>query len=476
MIFREAEALVIQGETLDEMHLRGFVGADFDGRSWTPLALSVYYEENAGMMDWLSENGFQIPYQFGRFALGSGNASRRMNYSVENKSAYRKYIYLPYPAINLTAGNGKMAYDWQVASKGLIGAHTYSFDSSDINEADIQEVQRLIVDDAASEEYHQAESVYRAFVHENYLTVEETERNVIEDNFYHGLDMTEATYYQITNQVRLTLQQLNEYKTGNADTYGGTEDFITWFCEGDHELNAAAYATAAVLAYRTAGLPARYVEGYYLTADAAARVKTEAVLTRADAHAWVEVYIDGIGWLPVEVVPGNYYADYTVEDVIASPESTVNVVEDNTDALKAGTADTLSGKEPDKTEQLPVVQRVVYVLSIIILVILILFAIVYLVRIQAGLRIHYFEKKLEQFSGSKKQCRIIYERVWKIFMLCSLKGDKRFPYECSKEFQKKFTEVEEDEYIRFLNLTQKSIFSEEGLNEAEFHTIKSWHA
>ena len=43
--------------------------------------------------------------------------------------------------------------------------------------------------------------------------------------------------------------------------------------------------------------PARYVEGYDLSAAAIQKAGPEGVsLTEQDAHAWAEVYFDGIGW------------------------------------------------------------------------------------------------------------------------------------------------------------------------------------
>ena len=43
--------------------------------------------------------------------------------------------------------------------------------------------------------------------------------------------------------------------------------------------------------------PARYVEGYDLSAAAIQKGGAEGVsLTEQDAHAWAEVYFDGIGW------------------------------------------------------------------------------------------------------------------------------------------------------------------------------------
>ena len=57
------------------------------------------------------------------------------------------------------------------------------------------------------------------------------------------------------------------------------------------------YASAAVEAFCAHGIPARYVEGYYLGASKIQDSKNgEVSITGENAHAWVEVYFDGVGW------------------------------------------------------------------------------------------------------------------------------------------------------------------------------------
>ena len=62
------------------------------------------------------------------------------------------------------------------------------------------------------------------------------------------------------------------------------------------------FASAAVLLLRQLGIPARYVSGFTaeLSADETVNVPDSA------AHAWVEIYLDGFGWYPVEVTPVSY--------------------------------------------------------------------------------------------------------------------------------------------------------------------------
>jgi transglutaminase-like putative cysteine protease len=60
------------------------------------------------------------------------------------------------------------------------------------------------------------------------------------------------------------------------------------------------YAAAAGALMRQAGLPARVVLGYtHQTPDATGTF----TVTTADAHAWVEVYFSGVGWVPFDPTP-----------------------------------------------------------------------------------------------------------------------------------------------------------------------------
>ena len=98
---------------------------------------------------------------------------------------------------------------------------------------------------------------------------------------------------------------------GEENTLDGVETFLTKTREG----YCVQYASAVVLLLREAGIPARYVEGYIASSlysnrgdDAVARYKTN--VRDSDAHAWVEVWYDGLGWIQYEATPKYYDAMY----------------------------------------------------------------------------------------------------------------------------------------------------------------------
>ena len=78
-------------------------------------------------------------------------------------------------------------------------------------------------------------------------------------------------------------------------------DYVDWFLNESGQGYCMHYATSATLLLRTAGIPARYVSGY--VTQVPRRAESVEVTAHA-AHAWVEVYIDGVGWYPFEVTPG----------------------------------------------------------------------------------------------------------------------------------------------------------------------------
>ena len=66
------------------------------------------------------------------------------------------------------------------------------------------------------------------------------------------------------------------------------------------------YASAGVMILRTMGVPARYASGYVVSRGSFNSTKEGYVSEVLDnqAHAWAEIYLNGIGWVPVEMTSG----------------------------------------------------------------------------------------------------------------------------------------------------------------------------
>lgn len=75
------------------------------------------------------------------------------------------------------------------------------------------------------------------------------------------------------------------------------QDFVEYFLFDKKEGYCTYYATAMVVLLRCLDIPARFVEGYMLPPTSENGIYK---VTSAQAHAWVEVYFEGFGWIPFE--------------------------------------------------------------------------------------------------------------------------------------------------------------------------------
>lgn len=111
------------------------------------------------------------------------------------------------------------------------------------------------------------------------------------------------------------------YKDGVWRKMPEGQDPLQWFLTTSRTGNQMLYASEAVEVFRAHGIPARYVEGYYLGASKIQDSKNgEVSITGENAHAWVEVYFDGVGWKAVDVTPGYYYNVATLQKMVNTPE------------------------------------------------------------------------------------------------------------------------------------------------------------
>ncbi len=164
---------------------------------------------------------------------------------------------------------------------------------------------------------NRAEEAYAQFVREHYLNVPadfaETLRRWLErisatqsmlDAYYDMMQKIVGEYerrdeLEVADYIAGLLEVSTRYDLDTPFTPEG-EDFVDWFLNGSLEGYCVHYASAGTLILRAAGIPARYVEGY--TVQIQAKDRPVAVKDSA-AHAWVEVYLDGYGWYPVDMTP-----------------------------------------------------------------------------------------------------------------------------------------------------------------------------
>jgi transglutaminase-like putative cysteine protease len=103
--------------------------------------------------------------------------------------------------------------------------------------------------------------------------------------------------------MALTNYLQNHYKyTLDLPPVPTGRDPVDWFLFDVKTGYCEQFATAETLMLRSLGIPARLATGY-ATGDYDP-VLNQAVVREHDAHAWVEVWFPGHGWVPVDPTPG----------------------------------------------------------------------------------------------------------------------------------------------------------------------------
>ena len=148
------------------------------------------------------------------------------------------------------------------------------------------------------EQYRKYEEEYRQFVYDNYLyldadTKDYMERLIADQGFSlsdPNVIMKIASYIQQAAVYNLDYDRALDYESNMAVAF--LESYKEGLCRH--------YAASATFLYRALGIPARYTVGFMLETSADEYV--DILNGRlGHGHAWVEVYLDGIGWMQVEV-------------------------------------------------------------------------------------------------------------------------------------------------------------------------------
>lgn len=156
-------------------------------------------------------------------------------------------------------------------------------------------------------------SAYLELPEETRLRAEEYLENALQHPF--PIQMGNQNYMMFASLIESHVKASASYDLKTDRMPGSETDFAMWFLEQSDTGYCVHFATATAVLLRAAGIPARYVEGYTVTAE-----PDKASIVRENmAHAWVEYYVNGIGWVIMDTTPG---ADVTPETTQTSPSGT----------------------------------------------------------------------------------------------------------------------------------------------------------
>lgn len=331
------KSLMMQVEADDLIYLRGMVYETFDGTTWKEgkeaLQDGANYHEMVKGLQRVQGYGYKEEDYF-----------RKSNYKVTPEHIAKDKVYSHLNSVTLQKQN-------------LEGSSTYEsiyyqprIDSPSFIEAIAESREGLYREIGGA-----TDLIDRALQMKKQYTqlpeISESLRRLVQDitkDCKTYIEKVRAIEYYLSSQYRYTLEP--ELPV-NSEV-----NLVDYFLFQSKEGFCIHYASSMVVMVRALGIPARYVSGYKLsyTIPPEDLIWTtygyenlvEKLSPRdygfqtyyvrdTDAHAWVEVYFEGFGWLTFEPT-GAYYADfhqYAIDDSLIMEGVDVEIDKNTTTEL-----------------------------------------------------------------------------------------------------------------------------------------------
>lgn len=344
----------------ETIYLKAFVGMEYTGSSWQEPGRAAFnkYRYSASPDGSISENAFTEASTLTAMMEDGRIPSMTGTMIVENVDAAPNHLYLPYytsEPVDHSAVNLESILDGALVPGRSVSIEYTPYSPS---QADLDKTDADIFSHYHSDSANAGFGAYSEEVYDNYLQI--PDEVLSELMKYHSEIGSSA---DLSEQIFL----IRQFLTANYDysmTPGTTprnEDFVTYFLGTQKEGYCAHFASAATLLFRSYGIPARYIEGYIISQAAISDRASvtgydyedffsgenilgnsnvvEVEINDGDAHAWVEIFVDGFGWIPVEVTPpsrdaeGTTYSDFlsALSGLLDANTVTSNNNDNNTD-------------------------------------------------------------------------------------------------------------------------------------------------
>ena len=154
-------------------------------------------------------------------------------------------------------------------------------------------------------QYTAQEQAYYQFVQETYLTIPENLKQTLlalaqENNIVAN---SSTVIYDVVRYIQNAAYYDYYYVDKN---YPNDKDMVTYFLTEHKRGVCRHFAAAATMMFRALGIPARYTIGFAVNVQANVKLEYRGV-----GHAWTEIYLQGYGWIPLEVTGSRMYTGGT---------------------------------------------------------------------------------------------------------------------------------------------------------------------
>lgn len=478
----DREIMRIQNKSnfLTNVYLIGKVYDTFDGRQWQQ---GYSGDEKDRFID-----SMETLYAVRR--LDNGHADdylKRANMSIQYEFFNTGYVFAPLKTTRIFGSEKELDYSFAGGDLLLGGRKGYNAKYDVVYyQLNIGEelFERLL-----EEQLEPDESIWSAIAKEfesqvgRKVTLEDAEehRQMVYDNYLGQVTLSkkvESYLSQIIGDAETSIEKLQaiERELGSytyttmpgrlPDSVTRAEEYLDYFLLESRQGYCNYFATAFVLLARAEGIPARYVQGFCVPVAGS----KGAVVLSSMAHAWPEVYIDDVGWIPFEPTPGLGRLRYTPWEVSVSIddpsyETEQDLGQGEADAIPSEAA-TESEEDVEPVDQEPreglVLERylrmTVLGISVIIAGFMLALVLDNLISFHRYQRMSFKEKlKVE----AHKNLRVL-----------SLLGLKREEYETLQELRERALSIPGLENLRFIEDYEDAVYGERSGTEEMLERAK----
>ena len=276
------EAFRVTADTDGSLYFRGRSYGEYNGSSWSAAV----------------ENSHGKALSFVAQGIASMPETTVGEFQLKSPTAY-DVLYLPYYSISATESDVRVPAENYSSYGGVYYLSSIGADA--------------LAPSVAFPSEQQAEELrYRDYAHSYYTRLPDSTRSALQQ-ICSSMDWS-AGQSGILWRVAEYVRSQGIYDV-NVAPYP-SDDYAVYFLTQSHTGYCIHFATAAVALYRTLGIPARVCEGYLVNNTTPG---SSVKVTGADAHAWAEVYIDGLGWVPVEVTASAAEGEYQPSEGSVAP-------------------------------------------------------------------------------------------------------------------------------------------------------------
>ncbi len=294
------------------LYLKAFTGTTYNNGNWKADDSSF---SSACMEGGIDENQMEnlLWNEAARELSDHVPDAQDANYTITYKNSMQTNALVPYFSDLTDCAQLKADNDQNIEKKRM--AQTMQVSGINANDA-VNSAMTLLISYSSDKDTGSDDmwGWYSEFASDTYLDTNENVASAgtcadwIADNSVYAYSAVDPNLFRLFTAAKVSDYLCGNYHySWNLDDITDGTDPVEYFLASGGKGYCMHFASAGTLILRELGIPARYAAGYVVKSNAfhsnGDGTYTASVRDR-NAHAWTEIYLDNIGWVPVEMTAG----------------------------------------------------------------------------------------------------------------------------------------------------------------------------